>query len=156
MKTQTLKPQTTKTYIINYAAPLAAPAFTAPFSVSLAAQLGISRAPEMVTTLVGAVFLLGWLLVCERVERSQQLGAQISALETRRSRAPHDPEGYFSVGEHLGNLSAQVGRPREALREAYAWLVRGTGQTAQRQLSAEKITSLRSELAEREGEDASI
>ena len=152
MTTQTLKPQTTKTYTIDYAALLATLAFTAPFSVNLAAQLGISRAPEMVTTLVGAVFLLGWLLVHEQVERSQQLGAQISALETRRSRAPHDPEGYFSAGEHLGNLSAQVGRPREA----YAWLVRGTGQTAQRQRSAKKIASLRSELAEREGEDASI
>ena len=146
---------------MNYAALLAllaALAFTAPFLVNLASRLGIPRALGIVTTLVGAVFLLGWLLVRERVERQQQLEARINTLQTRRGRAPHDPESYFLAGEHLGDLLAQVGRPREALRvfEAYARLLKRTGTEAEQRATAAVITSLRKELAEREEDDASI
>ena len=145
---------------MNYAALLAllaALAFTAPFLVRLASLLGIPRALGIVTTLVGAVFLLGWLVVQGRVERTEQLEARISVLQTRRSRAPHDPESYFLAGEHLGDLLAQVGRPREALRvfEAYARLIKRTGTEAEQQATAVVIASLRKELAERE-EDASV
>ena len=147
---------------INYAALLAllaALAFTAPFLVNLASQLGIPRALGIVTTLVGAVFLLGWLLVRERVERQQRLEARISTLEARRNRAPHDPESYFLEGEHLGDLLAQVGRPREALRvfEAYSRLQGATGKEEERRVTAAIIASLRRELAEREEErDAGV
>lgn len=145
---------------MNYAALLAllaALAFTAPFLVNLASRLGIPRALGIVTTLVGAVFLLGWLLVRERVERSEQLEARISTLQTRRSRAPYDPESYYLAGEHLGDLLVQVGRPREALRvfEAYARLLGRTGTEVEQRATAAVIASLRKELAERE-EDASI
>lgn len=145
---------------MNYAALLAllaALAFTAPFLVNLASRLGIPRALGIVTTLVGAVFLLGWLVVRERVERVEQLEVRINTLQMRRSRAPHDPESYFLAGEHLGDLLAQVGRPREALRvfEAYARLLQRTGTETQQQATAEAIASLRRELAERE-EDASV
>ena len=145
---------------MNYAALLAllaALAFTAPFLVNLASLLGIPRGLGIVTTLVGAVFLLGWLVVRERVERHQRLEAHINTLQTRRSRAPHDPESYFLAGDHLGDLLAQVGRPREALRvfEAYARLLGRTGTETERRATAEKIASLRKELAERE-DDASV
>lgn len=144
---------------MNYAAllaMLAALAFTAPFLVNLASQLGLPRALGIVTTLVGAVFLLGWLLVRERVERQQRLEARIAALRARRSRTPGDPESYFLAGEHLGDLLVQVGRPREALRvfEAYNRLLERTAGREREQLATEKvIAQLRQELAERQEEE---
>ncbi len=144
---------------MNYAALLAllaALAFVAPFLVNLASQLGIPRALGIVTTLVGAVFLLGWLLVRGRVERRQRLEARIGMLQARRSRAPRDPESYFLAGEHLGDLLAQVGRPREALRvfEAYGRLLeRGEGKSGEQRATREVIAALRQELAEREEEN---
>ncbi len=144
---------------MNYAALLAllaALAFVAPFLVNLASQLGIPRALGIVTTLVGAVFLLGWLWVRERVERQQRLEARIGTLQARRSRAPHDPESYFLAGEHLGDLLAQVGRPREALRvfEAYNRLLgRAEGKDNEHRVTQAVIASLRRELAEREEEN---
>jgi len=144
---------------VNYAALLAllaALAFVAPFLVNLASQLGIPRALGIVTTLVGAVFLLGWLWVRERVERQQRLEARIGTLQARRSRAPHDPESYFLAGEHLGDLLAQVGRPREALRvfEAYNRLLgRAEGKDNEHRVTQAVIASLRRELAEREEEN---
>jgi hypothetical protein len=148
---------------MNYAALLAllaALAFGLPFLVNLGSQLGLPRGYGMVTTLAGALFLLGWLLVRERIERQQQLEGRISALKARRDRAPHDPESYFLAGEHLGDLLAQAGRPREALRvfEAYSRLLqRATGREAERQATSAVIAALRRELAERQEErDAGI
>lgn len=144
---------------MNYAALLAllaALAFVAPFLVNLASQLGIPRALGIVTTLVGAVFLLGWLWVRERVEQQQRLEARIGTLQARRSRAPHDLESYFLAGEHLGDLLAQVGRPREALRvfEAYNRLLgRAESKDGEQRVTQAVIASLRRELAEREEEN---
>lgn len=138
---------------------MAALAFTAPFLVNLASQLGIPRALGIVTTLVGAVFLLGWLLVRERVERHQRLETRIGMLQARRGRAPHDPESYFLAGEHLGDLLVEVGRPREALRvfEAYNRLLRAAGKEEEQRVTQAVIASLRRELAEREEEsDAGV
>lgn len=138
---------------------MAALAFTAPFLVNLASQLGIPRALGIVSTLVGAVFLLGWLLVRERVERHQRLETRIGMLQARRGRAPHDPESYFLAGEHLGDLLVEVGRPREALRvfEAYNRLLRAAGKEEEQRVTQEVIASLRRELAEREEEsDAGV
>lgn len=144
---------------MNYAALLAllaALAFAAPFLVNLAALLGIPRALGIVTTLAGAIFLLGWLLVRERVERQQRLETRISLLQARRSRAPHDPDSYFLAGEHLGDLLIEVGRPREALRvfEAYGRLLATvSGKEEAYRVTGSVIASLRRELAEREEEE---
>ncbi len=144
---------------MNYAALLAllaALAFAAPFLVNLASSLGLPRALGIVTTLVGGLFLLGWLLVRERVERQQGLEARIATLQTRRDRAPRDPESYFLAGEHLGDLLAQVGRPREALRvfEAYNRLLQGAADREnERQVTDRVIAGLRRELAERQEEE---
>lgn len=148
---------------MNYAALLAllaALAFTAPFLVNLASLLGVPRALGMVMTLAGAVFLLGWLLVRERVERREQLEARIGTLKARLGRAPGDPESYVLAGEHLGDLLAQVGRPREALKvfEAYSRVLARTGaREAEQRVTLRAISSLRRELAEREEErDAGV
>ena len=61
--------------------------------------------------------------------------------------------------EPLGDLLAQVGRPREALRvfEAYNRLQGATGKEEERRVTAAIIASLRRELAEREEErDAGV
>lgn len=148
---------------MNYAALLAllaALAFVAPFLVNLASQLGVSRALGIVSTLAAAVFLLGWLLVRQRVERQQRLETRIAALQARRSRVPNDPESYFLAGEHLGDLLVQVGRPREALRvfEAYNRLLQGVaGREDERRVTESVIAQLRRELAERQEEqDAGV
>jgi hypothetical protein len=144
---------------MNYAALLAllaALAFAAPFLVNLASLLGIPRALGIVTTLAGALFLLGWLLVRERVERQQRLEARIATLHSRRSRTPGDPESYFLAGEHLGDLLVQVGRPREALRvfEAYNRLLENAAEREnERRVTEGVIASLRRELAERQEEE---
>lgn len=143
---------------MNYAALLAllaALAFAAPFVVNVASLLGLPRALGMVMTLAGATFLLGWVLVRERVERREQLEARIATLKARLGRAPGDPKSYFAAGEHLGDLLAQAGRPREALRvfEAYYRVLNRTGAEEAEQRATEKvIASLRRELAEREEE----
>lgn len=143
---------------MNYAALLAllaALAFFSPFLVNLAAEVGIPRGFGIVTSLAAGIFVLAWAVVHERVERHQRLEARIALLHTRRTRAAHDPQNYFSEGEHLGDLLIEAGRPREALRvfEAYSRLLERTpGREEERTATAAVIASLRRELAERKEE----
>lgn len=143
---------------MNYAALLAllaALAFFSPFVVNLAAQAGIPRGFGIVTSLAAGVFVVAWAVVRERVERHQRLEARIALLRGRCSRAPHDLQGYFSEGEHLGDLLTEAGRPREALRvfETYARLLQAAPERdAERAATEAVIAKLRRELAEREEE----
>ncbi|WMT58151.1 hypothetical protein [Truepera radiovictrix] len=143
---------------MNYAALLAllaALAFVSPFLVNLATQVGVPRGFGIVTTLTVGVFIVAWAVVRQRVERHQRLEARIALLQARRRTAPHDPRGYFSEGEHLGDLLTEAGRPREALRvfEAYARLLQTLPEReGERAVTEAVIAKLRRELAEREEE----
>jgi hypothetical protein len=143
---------------VNYAALLAllaALAFFSPFLVNLATQMGIPRGFGIVTSLTAGIFVVAWAVVRERVERHTRLEARIAFAQTRRARSPQDPQGYFSEGEHLGDLLIEAGRPREALRvfEAYSRLLeRVAGREEEHTVTAQVIEKLRRELAEREEE----
>ena len=145
---------------MNYAALialLAALAFTLPFLVNLAEELGVPRGFSIMTTLAVATFLIAWGVVRGRVERRQMLEERITEVQAKR-RTSDDPAAFLSYGEHLGDLLTEVGRPREALRvfQAYKRALEKAGRDAQEVEATETvIAALRLELAEEE-EHASL
>lgn len=148
---------------MNYAALialLAALAFTFPFLVNLAEELGVPRGFSIMTTVAAAIFLIAWGVVRSRVERRQILEERIAAIHTKRRAASGDPAAFLSYGEHLGDLLIEVGRPREALRvfEAYKRVLERAGRDAhgeEVEATETVIAALRLELAEEE-KDASL
>lgn len=151
---------------MNYAAllaMLAALSFAAPFLTNLATAAGVPRALGIVTTLAGAIFLLGWLAVRERVQYDEQREARIAEAYQKSRAAPQDLASYMSGNQHLGDLLIEAGRPREALRvfEHYNKVLTRSalseGTAAERAATASVIARLRQELAaEQEGDDASL
>lgn len=138
---------------MNYAALialLAALAFTFPFLVNLAEELGVPRGFSTITTGAAAVFLVAWGVVRSRVERRQILEERITEIQAKRRTASGDPAAFLSYGEHLGDLLIEVGRPREALRvfESYRRVLERAGQDTQ--ATETVIAALRLELAEEE------
>jgi hypothetical protein len=103
---------------MNYAALLAllaVLAFSFPVLARLAERQGVPAAGALLATLFGALFLLGWLLIRERVMRYRVATAKIERLRERVAAAPDSPASYVLESEHLGDLLARTGRRREAL-----------------------------------------
>jgi hypothetical protein len=103
---------------MNYAALLAllaVLAFSFPVLVRLAQRQGVPEAGAILAALFGALFLLGWLLIRERVMHYRIATAKIELLRAQVAANPDSPASYVLSGEHLGDLLARTGRRREAL-----------------------------------------
>jgi hypothetical protein len=117
---------------MNYAALLAVLALLSllfPVLVRLAREGGVPQASSIVAAALGALFVLAWLLIRERVNRYRAVTTRVTRIKERVLAAPDDMETYFDDNEHLGDLLTSIGRKREALEvfETYLNLERGRG-----------------------------
>jgi Na+/melibiose symporter-like transporter len=136
---------------VNYAALLAVLVVLGlafPVLVRVANANGVPQAASIVAAIFGAVFVLAWFLIRERVARYRQIGERVTALKIRLEQTPNDPEAYFDQNEHLGDLLVAINRRREALAvfEAYVALEKAEGRELPR-LEA-KMQKLRAHLDE--------
>jgi glycerol-3-phosphate acyltransferase PlsY len=103
---------------MNYAALLAVLVVLGlafPVLVRLANANGVPQSVSIVAAVLGAVFVLAWFLIRQRVMRYRQLGERVAAIKARLELLPNDPEVYFDQNEHLGDLLIAINRRREAL-----------------------------------------
>ena len=117
---------------MNYAALLAVLvglSLLFPLLVRLARANGVPQASSIVAAVLGALFVLAWLLIRERVNRYRAVTARVTRIKERLQTAPDNMELYFDDSEHLGDLLTSIGRKREALEvfETYLSLERGRG-----------------------------
>ena len=117
---------------MNYAALLAVLvglSLLFPVLVRLARANGVPQASSIVAASLGALFVLAWLLIRERVNRYRAVTARVARIKERLQAAPEDINAYFDDSEHLGDLLTSIGRKREALEvfETYLGLERGRG-----------------------------
>ncbi len=117
---------------MNYAALLAVLvglSLLFPVLVRLARANGVPQASSIVAALLGALFVLAWLLIRERVNRYRAVTTRVTRIKERLQAAPDDMDAYFDDHEHLGDLLTSIGRKREALEvfETYLRLERGRG-----------------------------
>jgi predicted nuclease with TOPRIM domain len=136
---------------VNYAALLAVLVVLGlafPVLVRLANANGVPQSVSIVAAGLGAVFVLAWFLIRQRVARYRQIGERVAAIKTRVQASPDDPEAYFDQNEHLGDLLIAINRRREALGvfETYVALERQQGRELPK-LEA-KIEKLRAHLDE--------
>jgi cell division protein FtsB len=103
---------------VNYAALLAVLVVLGlafPVLVRLANANGVPQSVSLVAAGLGAVFVLAWFFIRQRVARYRQIGERVAAIKTRLEQTPNDPEAYFDQNEHLGDLLVAINRRREAL-----------------------------------------
>jgi hypothetical protein len=117
---------------MNYAALLAVLvglSLLFPVLVRVARANGVPEANSIVAGLLGAIFVLSWILIRQRVNRYREITARVARIKEQIAAQPDDPESYFDQNEHLGDLLSSINRKREALEvfERYIALERGRG-----------------------------
>jgi predicted nuclease with TOPRIM domain len=117
---------------VNYAALLAVLlvlGLAFPVLVRLANANGVPQSVSIVAAVLGAVFVLAWFLIRQRVARYRQIGERVAQIKTRLEQNPDNPEAYFDQNEHLGDLLIAINRRREALGvfERYIALEKASG-----------------------------
>jgi hypothetical protein len=103
---------------MNYAALLAVLVVLSlafPVLVRVANASGVPQASSIVAALLGAIFVLAWFLIRQRVNRYRETAARVARIKQRLEATPHDPDAYFDDNEHLGDLLSGINRKREAL-----------------------------------------
>ena len=103
---------------MNYAALLAVLvglSLLFPVLVRLARANGVPQASSIVAAVLGALFVLAWLLIRERVNRYRAVTTRVTRIKERLQATPDSMEAYFDDSEHLGDLLTSIGRKREAL-----------------------------------------
>jgi Ca2+/H+ antiporter len=103
---------------MNYAALLAVLVVLSlafPVLVRVANASGVPQANSVVAALLGALLVLAWFLIRQRVNRHREIAARVARVKQRLEQTPNDPEAYFDDNEHLGDLLSGINRKREAL-----------------------------------------
>lgn len=103
---------------MNYAALLAVLVILGlafPVLVRVANANGIPQSISLVAAALGAIFVLAWFFIRQRVLRYRAIGARIESIKQKLLEHPDSPEHYFDQNEHLGDLLIATNRRREAL-----------------------------------------
>jgi hypothetical protein len=136
---------------MNYAALLAVLVILSlafPVLVRVANANGIPQSFSIVAAASGAIFVLAWFLIRQRVTRYRSIGVRVETLKKQVLEQPESTDSYFDQNEHLGDLLIAINRRREALSvfEAYLILERNAGKDLPK-LEA-KIAKLKAHLDE--------
>jgi predicted PurR-regulated permease PerM len=110
---------------VNYAAllvVLVVLTFAFPPLVRLAQSRGVPQSWALVAAVLGAVFVLAWYLVRQRVQRYREATERVATIRGQLEASPDDPEAYFLNGDHLGDLLILMNRRHEALEVLETYL----------------------------------
>ena len=110
---------------VNYAAllvVLVVLTFAFPPLVRLAQAQGIPQSWTLVATSLGAIFVLAWYLVRQRVQRYRHASEKVATIRAQLEAKPNEPEAYFLEGDHLGDLLMLMNRRHGALEVFEAYL----------------------------------
>ena len=135
---------------MNYAALLAVLVILGlafPVLVRVANANGIPQSVSIVAAALGAILVLAWFFIRQRVLQYRAIGARIEGIKQKLLEHP-DVEHYFDQNEHLGDLLIATNRRREALGvfETYLELEKQAGRELPK-LEA-KIAKLKTHLDE--------
>jgi hypothetical protein len=119
---------------VNYAAllvVLVVLTFAFPSLVRLAQARGVPQSWALVAASLGAVFVLAWYLVRQRVQRYRDASDRVATIRSQLEANPDSPEAYFLEGDHLGDLLILMNRRHEALEvfETYLGLEAARGKS---------------------------
>jgi hypothetical protein len=136
---------------LNYAALLAVLVILGlafPVLVRVANANGIPQSISLVAAALGAILVLSWFFIRQRVLRYREIGARIEKIKKTLLEHPDSPDHYFDLNEHLGDLLIATNRRREALGvfETYLELEKKAGRELPK-LEA-KIAKLKTHLDE--------
>lgn len=136
---------------MNYAALLAVLVVLGlafPVLVRFANANGVSQSVSIVAAVFGAVLVLAWFFIRQRVATYRQVGERVERLKAKLEANPDNPEAFFDQNEHLGDLLIRINRRREALAvfERYVALEQAQGRDLPK-LEA-RMVKLRSHLDE--------
>jgi hypothetical protein len=117
---------------MNYAALLAVLvglSLAFPVLVRVANANGVPQANSIVGALLGAIFVLAWLVIRGRVARYREVTARVTRIKERVKQEPESVDAYFDDNEHLGDLLSTINRKREALEvfQTYLLLEKASG-----------------------------
>jgi hypothetical protein len=121
----TLKPEWVRVANVNYAAllvVLVVLTFAFPPLVRLAQAQGIPQSWTLVAASLGAIFVLAWYLVRQRVQRYRDASEKVAMIRAQLEAKPGNSEAYFLEGDHLGDLLMLMNRRHEALEVFEAYL----------------------------------
>jgi Na+/melibiose symporter-like transporter len=134
---------------VNYAAllvVLVVLTFAFPSLVRFAQSQGVPQSWAIVAAFLGAVFVLAWYFVRERVKRYREASEKVATIKAQLELRPKEPEAYFLDSEHLGDLLMVMNRKHEALEvfEAFLALEQTRGKTLP--LLEQRISRLKDRL----------
>ena len=134
---------------MNYAAllgVLVVLAFAFPVLVRFARSQGVPQSWAVVAGLLGAVFVLAWYLIRQRVQRHRDNTEKVTRIRSQLAERPDDTDAYFLDNEHLGDLLWSINRRHEALEvfERYLILEKARGRALPG--LEQRISRLRNEM----------
>jgi hypothetical protein len=103
---------------VNYAAllvVLVVLTFAFPAMVRLTRAQGIPQGWAIAAALCGAVFVLAWYFIRERVQRDRVTREKVDQIRQQIAERPEDSEAFFLGGEHIGDLLVKLKRSEEAI-----------------------------------------
>lgn len=119
---------------MNYAALLAVLVvltFAFPAMVRFTRAQGIEQGWAIAATICGAVFVLAWYFIRERVQRDRVTREKVDQIRAQIAEHPDDSKAFFLNGEHIGDLLVKLRRHEEAVAifGQYLALERNQGRT---------------------------
>ena len=103
---------------MNYAALLAVLVVLGllfPVLVRLANASGVPSASSILGALFGAIAILAWFLIRERVKRYRETQEKIETIKANVAQSPELYSSYLLENEFLGDLLVRANRRREAI-----------------------------------------
>jgi hypothetical protein len=135
---------------VNYAAllvVLVVLTFAFPAMVRLTRAQGIPQGWAIAAAICGAVFVLAWYFIRERVQRDRATREKVDQIRQQLTDRPEDPTAFFLNGEHIGDLLIKLKRFEEAIEVfgRYIALEKSQGRTLPK-LEA-RVAGLRSAMS---------
>ncbi len=122
---------------MNYAALLAVLVVLGllfPVLVRVANASGVPSASSILGALFGAVAILAWFLIRERVQRYRDTQDKIEIIKQNITQNPDDYTSYLLENEFLGDLLVRANRRREAIEvfERFVIIEKKRGQNTEK------------------------
>ncbi len=122
---------------MNYAALLAVLVvlgLSFPVLVRLANANGIPQASSILGAVFGAIAVVAWFVIRERVKRYRETQEKIETIKANIALAPEEFSSYLLENEFLGDLLVRANRRREAIEvfERFVLIEKKRGQNTEK------------------------